>query len=116
METCFPAPQVRGGLVGRAREIALLHGVLEDICRSESRSLVVRGAAGIGKTALLDAMVASAGDLTVVRATGVESEMELAYASLHQLCIPLLDHLDRLPQPQRTVLEIAFGLGSGNVP
>ena len=58
--------------------------------------MVLRGKAGIGKTALLDYLVASASDLTVLRAVGVESEMELAYAGLHQLCAPLLDQLDRL--------------------
>jgi DNA-binding CsgD family transcriptional regulator len=116
MDRRVPAPRADGGLLGRAVECALLDGVLADIRRGESRSLVVRGEAGIGKTALLDWMVESAADLTVVRATGVESEMELAYASLHQLCIPLLDRLDLLPAPQRTVLEIVFGLGSGDAP
>ena len=81
--------------------------------RGESRSLVVRGEAGIGKTALLEYLVESASDLTVVRAVGVESEMELAYASLHQLCAPLLDRLARLPAPQREALEIVFGLSAG---
>ena len=61
--------------------------------------MLVRGEAGIGKTALLDYLVASASDLRVVRAVGVESEIELAYASLHQLCGPLLDRLQRLPGP-----------------
>ncbi len=59
--------------------------------------LVLRGEAGIGKTALLEYLVASAPDLTVLRAVGVETEMELAYAGLHQLCAPLLDRLGRLP-------------------
>jgi DNA-binding CsgD family transcriptional regulator/tetratricopeptide (TPR) repeat protein len=77
---------------------------------------MVRGEAGIGKTALLDYLVASASDLSVVRAVGAESEMELAYASLHQLCGPLLDRLDRLPAPQRQALEIVFGLNSGGAP
>jgi AAA ATPase domain len=90
--------------------------VLQDIRNGKSRSLVVHGEPGIGKTALLDWMVESAADLTVLRATGVESEMELAYASLHQLCAPRLDLLDRLPAPQRTALAIAFGLGSGDPP
>jgi AAA ATPase domain len=78
--------------------------------------LVLRGEAGIGKTALLESLIESASDLTVVRAVGVESEMELAYASLHQLCAPLLDRLERLPAPQRQALEIVFGLGSGTAP
>ena len=66
----------------------MLDGLVADIRLRESRSLVLRGEAGIGKTALLRYLVASASDLTVVQAVGVESEMELAYASLHQLCAP----------------------------
>ena len=80
-------------LLGRADECAVLDGLLDDIRRGESRSLVLRGEAGIGKTALLKYLVESASDLTVVRAVGVESEMELAFASLHQLCGPMLDRL-----------------------
>ena len=68
----------------------MLDALVEDIRRGEGRSLVLRGEAGIGKTALLDYLVESASDLTVLRAVGVESEMELAYASLHQLCGALL--------------------------
>ena len=77
---------------------------------------MLRGEAGIGKTALLEYLIASASDLTVVRAVGVEAEMELAYASLHQLCVPLLDRLDRLPAPQRQAMEIVFGLSAGGAP
>jgi DNA-binding CsgD family transcriptional regulator len=116
MDRRFPGPGADSGLLGRAREGALLDRLLGDVRRGESRSLLVRGEPGIGKTALLDRMVASAADLTVLRATGVESEMELAYASLHQLCLPVLDHVDRLPAPQRTALEIVFGLSSGDAP
>jgi ATPase subunit of ABC transporter with duplicated ATPase domains len=97
-------------LLGRADECAVLDGLIEDVRRGESRSLVLRGEAGIGKTALLHSLVESTSDLTVVRAIGVESEMELAYASLHQLCAPMLGRLDRLPAPQRQALEIVFGL------
>jgi DNA-binding CsgD family transcriptional regulator/tetratricopeptide (TPR) repeat protein len=86
------------------------------VSHGEGRSLVLRGEAGIGKTALLDHLVASASDLTVVRAAGVESDMELAYASLHQLCGPLLDRLESLPGPQRQAMEIVFGLSSGQAP
>jgi hypothetical protein len=81
-----------------------------------SRSLVIVGEPGVGKTALLEYLVESASDLTVVRALGVESEMELAYASLHQLCAPFLDRLERLPAPQRGALEIVFGLSGGAAP
>lgn len=97
-------------------ECALLDGLIADIRGGEGRSLVLRGEAGIGKTALLEHMIASASDLTVVRAVGVESEMELAYASLHQLCAPLLDRLERLPAPQRQALEMVFGLSAGAAP
>src|SRR3954468_17275708 len=101
------------GLRGRARESAVLDDLVIAIGRGESRSLVVQGEAGIGKTALLDQMVASASGVTVVRAVGVESEMELAYASLQQLCGPLLDRLEKLPLPQRQALEVVFGLDAG---
>jgi DNA-binding CsgD family transcriptional regulator/tetratricopeptide (TPR) repeat protein len=86
------------------------------IQQGESRSLVLRGEAGIGKTALLRYLIESAPDLTVVRAVGVESEMELPYASLHQLCAPLLDRLERLPAPQRRAVEVVFGLSTGTAP
>jgi AAA ATPase domain len=103
-------------LLGRADECAALDDLLGDIRRGESRSLVLRGEAGIGKTALLDYLVESASDLAVARAMGVESEMELAFASLHQLCSPLLDRLDGLPGPQRDALGIVFGLTAGPAP
>src|SRR6188472_4225721 len=99
----------RTGLRGRASECALMDDLVSAVRRVESRSLVLRGEAGIGKTALLDYLAGSASDLVVVRAVGVQSEMELAYASLHQLCGPLLDRLDGLPLPQRQALEIVFG-------
>jgi DNA-binding CsgD family transcriptional regulator len=103
-------------LLGRARECALLDGLLSDVRKGESRALALRGEAGIGKSALLDHLVGSAGDLTVARAVGVESEMELGFASLHQLCAPLLDRLDDLPAPQRDALRIVFGLSDGPAP
>ena len=87
--------------------------VVSAIQRGESRSLLLRGEAGIGKTALLEYLVASASALNVLRAAGVESEMELAFASLHQLCAPLLDRPERLPAPQRQALEIVFGSSAG---
>ena len=78
--------------------------------------MVLRGEAGIGKTALLEYLVASASGLRVVRAVGVESDMELAFASLHQLCAPLLDRIEELPAPQRRALETVFGLSDGAAP
>ena len=101
-----------GPLVGRADECAVLDGSLADVRRGESRSLVLRGEAGIGKTALLEYLVASATDVTVVRAVGVESEMELAFAGLHQLRAPLLDRL-RGFRRRNASAEIVFGLSMG---
>jgi hypothetical protein len=74
---------------------------------------VLRGEAGIGKTALLDYAADRADQARVLRTVGVESEMELPFAALHQLCLPLLDNLDSLPPPQREALGTAFGLSSG---
>ena len=93
-------------LWGREQECAVLDGFVASVRRGESRSLALTGEAGIGKTALLQYLVESAGDMSVARATGVESEMELAYAGLHQLCAPLLGGVERLPAPQRDALRI----------
>src|SRR6476469_3358043 len=107
-----------GGLMlrGRRDECATLDRLLDGARAGRSGTLVLRGEAGVGKTALLEYAVESAADLTVLRASGVESEMELAFAALHQLCGPLLDRLDRLPGPQRDALEITFGLSEGSAP
>jgi DNA-binding CsgD family transcriptional regulator len=104
------------GLLGRSSECALLDDLLSSVRQGESRSLVLRGEAGIGKTALLEHLLESASDLTVVRAVGVESEMELAFAGLHQLCGPMLDRRAQLAGPQREALEIVFGERSGAPP
>ena len=82
----------------------------------QSRVLVVSGEPGVGKTALLESAIESASGFRVARAVGVESEMELAFAALQQLCAPMLDRLDRLPAPQRDALGVAFGLRAGNAP
>ncbi|MET0578580.1 MAG: AAA family ATPase, partial [Ilumatobacteraceae bacterium] len=103
-------------LWGRERECALLTELVASVRRGESRSLVLRGEAGIGKTALLTYLVESAAGLSIMRATGIESEMELAYAGLHQLCAPQLGRHDRLPVPQRDALRVAFGLTAGAAP
>jgi predicted negative regulator of RcsB-dependent stress response len=89
---------------------------LADVLAGRSRTTVVRGEAGVGKSALLGYLDDRIAGWRVVRAVGVESEMELAYAGLHQLCVPLLEHLDRLPVPQRDALATVFGLSSGPAP
>ena len=78
--------------------------------------LVLRGPAGIGKTALLDWTVGQAGDMQVTRVAGVESEMDLGFAGLHQVLVPFLGEIDRLPAPQRAALRAAFGLVAGAAP
>ncbi len=103
-------------LRGRRAECGVLDGLLEGVRGGRSAVLVVRGEAGVGKTALLDYVVESAPDLRSVRAAGVESEMELAFAGLHQLCWPMFDRLGRLPGPQRDALSIGFGLEAGPAP
>ncbi|HEX6460326.1 MAG TPA: AAA family ATPase [Thermoleophilaceae bacterium] len=103
-------------LLGRHRECGVLDGLLGNVRSGRSGALVVRGEAGIGKTALLEYAIGSASDLRVARAAGVESEMELPFAALHQLCAPMLDQLDRLPDPQRDALRITFGLRAGAPP
>jgi DNA-binding CsgD family transcriptional regulator len=116
MRSRFRRPGEHTALRGRASECALLDDLAAAVRQGESRTLVLRGEAGIGKTALLGYLIASASDLAVVQAVGVESEMQLAYASLHQLCVPLLDRLSQIPVPQRQALEIVFGLSSGAAP
>ena len=81
-----------------------------------SAVLVLRGEPGIGKSALLEYAAERAEGRRVLRATGVEWEMELPFAGLHQLCAGLLDGLGRLPAPQRDALATAFGLDSGAQP
>ena len=103
-------------LLGREPERERLDQLLEVARGGCSGVLVLRGEPGIGKTALLDYALGAAADMTVLRASGVESEMELAFAGLHQLCAPLLGMADRLPPPQREALETTFGLCAGPVP
>jgi len=89
---------------------------MDAVRASEGRALVVRGEPGVGKTALLDYLAEQASGCRVARAAGVESEMELAFAGVHQLCAPMLDRLERLPVPQGEALRTAFGLSSGSAP
>jgi DNA-binding CsgD family transcriptional regulator len=103
-------------LWGRGQQCSALDGLLADVRAGRSRVLVIRGEPGIGKTALLGYAAQTARDFQVARAEGVESEMELPFAALHQLCGRMLDRLDRLPGPQREALGVAFGLRSGGAP
>jgi DNA-binding CsgD family transcriptional regulator len=103
-------------LQGRRTECAALDRLLEAARGGHSGVLVVRGEAGVGKSALLEYAREAASEFRVTQAAGVESEMELPFAGLHQLCATLLDRLDRLPPPQRDALGTAFGLTSGTRP
>jgi DNA-binding CsgD family transcriptional regulator len=103
-------------LYGRERECAALDELLLAVRSGRSGTLVICGEAGIGKSALLEYATAHASGFRVARATGVESEMELAFAGLQQLCGPMLDRLERLPDPQREALATAFGLIAGPTP
>src|ERR1700687_2227551 len=103
-------------LHGRRVEREAVERLLDAVRGGQSRVLVVSGEPGVGKTALLDSAIGSASGFRVARAVGVESEMELAFAAVQQLCAPLLDRLDRLPAPQRDALGVAFGLRAGDAP
>src|SRR4051794_17933745 len=106
------APRFRG----RTSEREKLDGLLEDVRRGRSGVLVIRAEAGAGKTALLRYACGQAAGFRVGQVAGVESEMELPFAGLHQLCGPMLAHLDALPDPQQAALRTAFGLSSDDAP
>ncbi|MDX6631013.1 MAG: hypothetical protein QOH00_3259, partial [Gaiellales bacterium] len=103
-------------LQDRQSECEVLDRLLAAVRGGESRVLVVRGEPGVGKSVLLEYMVGQASGCRVERGTGVQSEMELAFAGLQQLCAPMLDRLERLPAPQRDALSVAFGLSAGGAP
>ncbi len=103
-------------LIGRHIECCELDRLVEAVCAGESRAIVLSGEAGVGKTALLDYVAEQASDCRVIRAAGVQSEMELPFAALHQVCAPVLGNLERLPVPQRDALRIAFGMTVGSAP
>ena len=103
-------------LTGRHAECDMLDRLVAAVRAGDSRTLVVRGEPGMGKTALLEYLAGQASDCRVVRAVGIQSEMELTFAVLHQLCAPMLDRLERLPAPQRDALRTAFGLSAGVAP
>jgi len=103
-------------LLGRRRERAVLERLLETARGGHGTVLVVHGDPGVGKTALLECAVEAGQDFRVVRTAGVEGEMELDYAALQQLCSPILEFVERLPDPQRDALGVAFGLSAGQAP
>ena len=105
-------------LTDRVGERDALDQLAQAVQTGQSRALVVRGDPGVGKTVLLDYLAgrAAAAGCRVARALGVQSEMELAFAGLHQLCAPLLNRAERLPVPQRDALRTAFGLAPGPPP
>ena len=103
-------------LAGRRSECGKLDDLIHAVQAGQSRSLVLVGEPGVGKTALLDYVAGQTPACRLVRAAGVQSEMELAFAGLQQLCAPMLDHLDNLPGPQRDALRTAFGLSAGPAP
>ena len=110
---------VRGGameLIDRRAECGVLERLIRAVRAGESRALVVSGEAGVGKTALLEYLVGQASGCRLTRIAGVQSEMELPLAALHQLCAPVLGDLQRLPEPQRDALRTAFGISSGPAP
>ncbi|MFJ3671139.1 AAA family ATPase [Streptomyces sp. NPDC090106] len=106
----------RTGLIGRQDECRVLDDLVAQARDGHSGVVVVRGEAGIGKTALLSRLIGQATGFHVLRAAGVQSEMELSYAGLHQLCAPLLHRLDDLPGPQRDALRTAFGMRAADTP
>ena len=103
-------------MTDRRSERHVLDRLVAAVRAGESQALVIRGDPGVGKTALLEYLAAEASACRVLRAVGVQSEMELAFAGLHQLCGPMMDHAERLPVPQREALRTAFGLSAGPAP
>src|SRR4051794_3009552 len=112
----MPGEIPQRGLLGRRDACTTLDRLLEVVRAGESRALVIRGDPGVGKTALLEYVVERATGCRVAQAAGVQAEMELAFAGLHQLCAPMLDRLERLPGPQGAALGSAFGLAAGHAP
>lgn len=100
----------------RNREREHLHALLADARAGRSAALVVRGEAGVGKTALLQYVAEQASGFRTAQIGGVEAEMELPFAGLHQLCAPMLDRLDTLPAPQRQAVQVALGVAAGSPP
>src|SRR6476659_7133890 len=116
MANLSPVSRRTTSLTGGSSECDGLDRLIEAVGAGESGALVVRGEPGVGKTALLEYLVGRAAGFRVVRAAGVQSEMELAFAGLQQLLASMLDRLEGLPVPQSDALRTAFGLASGRVP
>src|SRR4026208_1737902 len=102
--------------VGRTSEREALDGLLARARTGESSVLVLRGEAGIGKTALLRYAARQASGFRVAQVAGVEAEMELPFSGIHQLCAPVLDRVDALPRPQQDALNVTLGIAPGDVP
>src|SRR6188472_129702 len=103
-------------LTGRARECAALDKMLDRVRDGEGAVLVLRGEAGIGKSALMSYCAGRASGYRLAHVAGVESELEMPFAGLHQLCRPMLADVDTLPEPQQQALQVAFGLAAGSAP
>src|SRR6266446_642045 len=116
MSMLFSTRRRPTALTGRRSERDVLDRLIGAVGAGESSALVLRGEPGVGKTALLEYLVGRATGFRVVRAAGVESEMELAFAGLHQLLAPMLDRLEGLPLPQSDALRTVFGVSSGRPP
>jgi predicted ATPase len=103
-------------MINRDAERVVLNQFVAGVRVGKGQALVVRGEPGVGKTVLLDYLAGRSGGCRLVQAAGVQSEMELAFAGLHQLCRPLLDHAGRLPDPQQQALKTVFGMSEGPPP
>jgi DNA-binding CsgD family transcriptional regulator/DNA-binding MarR family transcriptional regulator len=110
------SPEAERALRGRAFELAALEHLLDATRAGHGGTLVLQGEAGIGKTALLQFANNHATGFRLLRAEGAEFEMELPFAALHQLCLPVLERLEYLPEPHRDALTAAFGLRSASAP
>jgi DNA-binding CsgD family transcriptional regulator len=108
-----PVVSTRGKLFGRNRECEMLDHLRAGVRGGRSGVLVLAGDAGVGKTALLEYAVEASSEFRIARTSGIEAEMELPFAAVQQLCTPLLEFLDRLPQPQHKAIRVAFGLDTG---
>jgi len=115
-DEALAGPVPGSGLRGRRGECEALDRLVADVQAGQGQVLVLRGEAGAGKTALLEYLLERASGCCRARTAGVESEMELAFAGLHQLCAPFLDRIERLPGPQREALSTAFNLRDGATP